>query len=149
MASCRLVFAGILASAALRAADPSLAPYSRAEIEPARTSIVVGSVLLSVTPLDRHGGIYESRYSAKVFPFIFLNEAGKFRIDMPDSSLRSLAAGRPIGFTGVALRDDGVTRAVDGRAVPMGPSSGMIKVRVFLSSRVILVFDTTYRLAGS
>jgi hypothetical protein len=119
-----------------------------AMIAPARTSIYIGNVTLSVTPMTRHGGAYLSTYTAKVFPYFFYDESGQFRIEVSDADLFRLASGQSIDFTGAALRSDGVERPVLGRATPSSLADGRVKVRVFVSRRLVLVFNTTYHLSG-
>jgi hypothetical protein len=43
------------------------------------------------------------------------------------------------------VRSDGVERRVEGKATPVDATSGKIKVRVFVSKRIELIFNTTYR----
>lgn len=141
----RAAVVAALAGAVAHADGFSSAIYSRAAIAPVKTSIYVGNVLLSVDTLSRSGSTYVSRYSAKVFPYFFWNETGRLRIDVPDAALRRLHDGQPIDFTGEAIRDDGRTRTLTGRAVPTGPAAGQIKVRIFVTTRISLVFNTTYQ----
>ncbi len=136
-----------MALAAARA-DPAI-PAQGAVIAPAKTSIYLGSVTLAVDPLVRAGSTYASDYAATVFPFFFCNEQGKFRIQVSDSALLQLARGHAIDFTGEAVRDDGVVRVLQGHAVPSSmPNEGDVKIRVHLSRRIVLVFNTRYRLIG-
>ena len=125
-----------------------LATSAAAEIAPAKTSIYLGSVSLVVPTLTRSGAEFVSTYAATVFPFFFFNEQGRFRIQVPDVDLGRLAAGQAIDFIGQAVRDDGAGRLVQGHAVPRGPTQGDVKIRVFYTRRIILVFNTTYRLVG-
>ncbi|HVW21675.1 MAG TPA: hypothetical protein VHC86_10705 [Opitutaceae bacterium] len=135
-----------LAAAALRAGVPPAA--ASVAIAPSQTSIYVGKVTLSVAPLRRQGQSYRSTYRARVVPFFFLNETGDFEIDLPDAAVDRLLAGRPVEFAGKAVRQDGTVRALQGRATPQGPGGGAVKVRIYISKRIVLVFDTTYRLRG-
>ena len=137
----------LLAAAAARAGIPAAA--ASASIATSQTSIYVGKVTLSVSALDRRDGSYRSTYRAKVVPFFFLNEAGDLEIDMPDADVGRLLAGQPVDFTGKAVRQDGTVRALQGRATPAGADGGAVKVRIYISKRIVLVFDTTYRLTGS
>ena len=128
--------------------DVNLALYAAVDAAPVTTSIYIGSVSLTSGRFLRHDGVYQARYVAKVFPFFFYNEKGELRVDVSDESLRQLAGGTTVEFTGSATRDDGRVRAVTGRAVPLDATSGTLKVRVIVSQRIVLVFNTTYRLAG-
>ncbi|HEX3730206.1 MAG TPA: hypothetical protein VHV47_10400 [Opitutaceae bacterium] len=135
-----------LAAGLLRGAIPPAA--SSAAIAPAQTSIYVGKVTLSVGGLGRKDGSYRSTYHARVVPFFFLNEAGDFQIDMPDADVDRLVAGQAVDFTGKAVRKDGIVRPLQGRATPRGAGGGAVKVRIYISRRIVLVFDSTYRLTG-
>ena len=44
-----------------------------------------------------------------------------------------------------AVREDGAERRVEGKATPINRAAGKIKVRVFYSKRIELIFNTTYR----
>ncbi len=138
----------MIAGTATRAAESAPAAITAAEIAPAKTSIYIGSVSLIVQPMTRSEGMFASTYAARVFPYFFYNEQGRFQIRVSDSDLHRLAAGQTIEFSGDALRDDGVDRRVEGRAIPRGPGAGDVKVRVFLSHRLVLVFNTTYQIKG-
>ena len=142
-----LAASSLAALLALRVmADPAV-DTQKAVIAPAKTSIYLGNVTLAVAPLVRQGSEYVSDYTATVFPFFFCNETGEFRIQVSDSALFQLARGQPIDFTGQAVRNDGVIRVIQGHAVPQGiTDDGTVKIRVHLSRRIVLVFNTTYHL---
>jgi hypothetical protein len=127
--------------------DANLQRYDLVAIAPASTSIYVGSVSLALTPFMRKAGVYHSNYVAKVFPYFFWGERGWITIDFPDDALRNLAKGEIVQFQGRGRNDDGEDRHIEGRAVPIDANSGKIKVRVFVSKRIQLIFNTTYRIA--
>jgi len=129
-------------------AGPSLSRYEIVEVPALRTSAYVASVSMTVTPFRREHGAYRAEYSAAVFPYFFLNEAGRLEIEVPDEALRQVEKGAAISFQGKAIRSDGKERPVDGRVSATGPDAGRIKVRVVYSRKITLVFNTTYRLAG-
>jgi hypothetical protein len=129
------------------AEEASLQRYSRVEIETAKTSLYVGSVTMHLTPFLRKGATFHSNYEAKVFPYFFWNESGWIAIEIPDDALRSLDKGEVIQFKGHGVNTDGEERHIEGRVVPADANSGKIKVRVFVSKRIQLIFNTTYRLA--
>lgn len=138
--------AALCLSPALRAAGASpLAQYDRVDIAPTKTSIYIGSVSMTMPTFARAGGIYEADYTAKVFPYFFYNEHGRLYIDVSDDALRRLARGETIHFDGKGVSSDGVTRKVEGRAVPTDATGGRIKVRVFVTTKIQLIFNTTYR----
>src|SRR5436189_5240295 len=95
-----------------RAGEPSLARYDRVNVEPAKTSIYLGTVSMTMPALARTNGIYAAPYTAKVFPFFFYNETGQLSIEISDDALRKLEAGEAIEFKGRGVRDDGTERRV-------------------------------------
>ncbi len=129
------------------AAELPLDRYNRVDIADAKTSIYIGSITMKLPPFIRENGVYSAAYQAKVFPYFFYNESGTLSIEIPDDTLRALERGEVIQFTGRAFNDDGEERHVEGRAIPDGPNSlsGSIKVRVFVSKKIQLIFNTTYR----
>ena len=131
------------------AGEDALPAFARVDVAPTSTSIYLGTVAMSMPPFTREGQGYQSRYVAKVFPFFFYNETGTMRVELPDEALRKLAGGQPIDFTGLARRADGAERRVAGRATPNDAVSGKLKVRVFYSKRIELIFNTTYRFRES
>ena len=140
-------FAALVSARARAAAPAPAAPsnYDRVEVAPAKTSIYIGTVAMTMPAFERHGERYDTTYTAKVFPYFFYNEKGTLSVDISAAQLRALARGEPIEFTGRAVRDDGAERRVEGKATPADAASGKLKVRVFVSKRVELIFNTTYR----
>ncbi len=126
-------------------AAESAVTYDRVEIAPTKTSIYIGSVSMTMPTFQRHGITYLSTYSAKVFPYFFESEKGELSIDISDESLRQLEHGDVIQFSGRGKNTDGEERRIEGRAIPTDARSGKIKVRVFVSKRIQLIFNTTYR----
>ena len=141
---CLLLLAGGLRAAT----DPKLAPYDRVDIASTKTSIYVGSVTMTMPTFERHGAIYEADYTAKVFPYFFYNEHGRLYIEVPDDVLRRLERGETVQFEGRGVTSSGTTRRVDGRAVPTNATTGSIKVRVYVTRKLQLVFNTTYKFVG-
>jgi hypothetical protein len=149
----RLFPAACLLAAALpcRAQPPPLPPgaITQAEIAPSKTSVLLAGVSLAVPTLTHAGAEFVSTYSVTVFPFFFFNEDGRFHVQLPDADLARLNHGQPIDFVGQAVRNDGAGRLVQGHAVPSGPNEGQVKIRVFYTRHIVLVFNTTYRLIGA
>jgi len=138
-----------LGESTARATEAStLRRYDLVTVEPVSTSIYVGSVSLAVTPFIRQAGVYHSNYVAKVFPYFFWGERGWIAIDMSDADLRRLALGEVVQFKGRGRNDDGEERHIEGRAVPADAHSGKIKVRVFVSKRIQLIFNSTYKIGS-
>lgn len=119
--------------------------YDRAIVAPARTSIYIGNVKLTMPPFVRDGEVYRSTYEAKVFPLFFYNESGRISIALSPDDLQRLAAGERVHFTGEAFDTKGELRRVEGHADPADARSGKIKVRVWVSKNIELIFNTTYR----
>lgn len=148
---CALALGWAGASAKSAAAGESAVPlahFNRVAIEPTKTSIYIGTVSLAMPAFSRENGAYTSSYVAKVFPYFFYNEQGTLTIKLPDDGLRNLAKGEVVEFSGRALNSAGEERRVEGKATPTQGTAGMsgkIKVRVFVSKRVELIFNTTYR----
>lgn len=133
------------ASSRVFAVDAPLTNYARVEVAPTKTSIYVGSVSMTMPTLVRTDDAYATTYTAKVFPYFFSSETGHLSVVISDDSLRKLARGETIEFQGRARSEDGAERRVEGKATPADASSGKIKVRVFVSKRIELIFNTTYR----
>ncbi len=130
----------------LRATDEKpLAAYQRVDVAPAKTSIYVGTVSLTTPTLVRNHETFETTYAAKVFPYFFSSESGRLSVELSDGQLRQLERGETVEFKGRGVRTDGAERRVEGKATPTDARSGKIKVRVFVSKRVELIFNTTYR----
>ena len=140
---CLLLFLGAFVA---RAEDVPSSRYSTVEIDKAKTSIYVGSVTMTMPPFTRgKDGVFASTYTAKVFPFFMYNDKGKILIEVSDESLRKLENGETIQFTGRGLSDKGEEYHVEGRAVPANSTSGKIKVKVAVSKKIELIFNTSYR----
>lgn len=121
--------------------------YATVAIAPAKTSIYVGTVTLTMPTFERRGSRFESVYMAKVFPYFFYNERGALGIDFSSEQLSRLARGERVEFSGIARCETGETRRVEGHATPTDADTGKIKVRVFVSKTIELIFNTTYRFA--
>jgi hypothetical protein len=118
--------------------------YQQVDIAPTKTSIYVGSVSMTTPLFQRSGITFSSTYVAKVFPYFFQSEKGELSIDIPDEDLRRLERGELIHFVGRGKNTDGEERRIEGRAIPTDSRSGKIKVRVFVSKKIQLIFNTTY-----
>lgn len=139
-------FSLVACALAARAADElDLSRYGTATIATVKTSIYVGNVTLTTKPFARHDGTYSSTYAAKVFPFFFYNEHGTLSIDVSDEMLRRLARGETVEFQGRGMSSENEERHIEGKATPADATTGKIKVRVFVSKRIQLIFNTTYR----
>jgi hypothetical protein len=133
----------LLLLAPLRAGAPLPA---RAEVEPAWTSIYVGAVTLRTSAFTRNAaGAFTAAYTARVIPYFPANEAGTLSITVPDADLTRLLAGEAVDFRGAARNERGEERSVAGRATPVDAHHGRLKVRVRVSPRIELIFNTSYR----
>ena len=136
-----LSLAVFLTAICARGAAPD---YSTVVVEPTKTSIYVGNVSLTMTPFHRSADVYAADYKAKVFPYFFSNEHGQIWITLSDDDLARLARGEVVQFKGRAENSDKEERRIEGRAVPADASHGKIKVRVFVTQKIELIFNTTY-----
>jgi hypothetical protein len=116
-------------------------------VEDSKTSIYIGNVTLRLTPLKREGERYVGNYEAKVFPFFFSSERGSMFVECTQEQLDALQRGERVSFTGGGTSSDGEERRVEGHVTPDGPQSpsGKIKVRIFVSKKIQVIFNTTYR----
>ena len=130
---------------AVGAAEAPLGTFDRVTIAPTKTSIYIGTVAMTMPAFERNNGVYHSSYVAKVFPYFFSNEKGALAITLSDESLRKLERGETVQFSGRAVNTDGEERRVEGKATPADALSGKIKVRVFVSKRIELIFNTSYQ----
>jgi hypothetical protein len=135
-------------AAPLSGADPSLSPFNIVDIKPAVTSVIVATVTMTMAPFARKNVVYSSTYSAKVFPYFFYNEKGRIWITVSDDDLRRAAKGGSVDFTGHALSEAGDERRVEGHATPTGPLAGKVRVKVYVTRRISLIYDTVYELKG-
>jgi hypothetical protein len=145
----------LLLAAAIGGAEPAApadsvaarADTAHVTVAPAWTSIYLGTVSLKVPDFTRRGSTYESSYTAKVIPFFFYNEKGRFSVDLDDAALARLARGETIEFKGRAVNAGGEERRVEAKATPADALTGKLKVRVFVSPKIELIFNTAYRFA--
>lgn len=119
--------------------------YETVVVDPVKTSIYVGNVALTMTPFHAGGGRYSADYRAKVFPYFFSNEHGSLWITFSDDDLARLARGERVNFTGRAENTDKEERRIEGFATPSDAKHGKIKVKVFVSKKIELIFNTLYR----
>jgi hypothetical protein len=146
--SVALLFASALPPLQAGPAAPQVAPakpYETVLIDPVKTSIYVGSVTLRTTPMKRAGDVYTADYTAKVFPYFFENEKGKLWITITDEDLSHLEKGQAVFFKGHAENADHEPRRIEGRALPADAKHGKIKVRVFVTQKIQLIFNAEYR----
>ncbi len=135
-------------AAALHGEAASDARLEKVAVEPVTTSIYIGYVKLTTPTFARAGDGYTASYQATVFPFFFWNEHGQLTIEASAQDLQRLKHGETVEFKGHAENSDGEKRPIEGRAVPQDATQGKLKVRVFVSSRIQLIFNTTYRFVG-
>jgi hypothetical protein len=139
----------LAAGASVRGAADPMAKYGLVAINPATASVYIATVSMTFQPFVRHRAEFASTYSAKVFPYFFYNEKGRIWIVVTDDELRRVDSGGSIDFAGKALSESGDERRVQGHVTPTGPMTGNIRVRVFVTRRISLTYDTTYVLEGS
>jgi hypothetical protein len=143
-----LLALGLAAAAGLRAAEaaaPAAGKYDTVTIPPVKTSIYIGSVTLTAPTFTRRGSTYSSTYTAKVFPLFFMGEKGTIAVTFTDDDLAKLAKGEAVDFKGEGHNEEGEPRRVEGKATPADAASGKLKVRIWVSPKIELIFNTTYR----
>ncbi len=139
----------LAAAAPARSEDDSLARFNRVDIKPATASLFIATVTMTMRPFVRRDTVFSSTYSARVFPYFFWNESGHIWIVAPGDRLLRAALGEPVDFTGRGISESGDERRIEGHATPTGPMGGKIRVRIYVSKRIFLTFDTTYELQGT
>jgi hypothetical protein len=144
-------FAALALALALpaRAAEPLPPLFNTVEIRPTTSSLYIATVTMTMPPFVRRAAIFSSTYSARVFPYFFWSESGRIWIVVPEGKLLRVARGEAVDFSGHGVNSSGDERRIEGHATPTGPAGGVIRVRVFLSKRLYLTFDTTYALTGT
>ena len=133
----------------VRADSSTPKPYETVVIDTVKTSIYVGSVTLRTAPLKRNGDEYDADYHAKVFPYFFESEKGHLSITFTNADLAALAKGQAVFFKGHAENSDHQPRRIEGRALPADAKHGKIKVRVFVTQKIQLIFNAEYRFGES
>jgi hypothetical protein len=136
--------------AGMAPAASAASPHDTVILETSKTSIYIGSVTLTMTPFKRSGAVYSADYKARVIPYFFSNEKGHLWVNFDDDQLARLDRGERVNFTGRAENTDREERRIEGFATPSAPGSksGKIKVKVFVTPKIELIFNTTYRFGG-
>lgn len=142
MCTALFITALILGAGSARATPPG---YETVIVDTVKTSIYVGNVTLTTTPFHAAGGRFSADYRAKVFPYFFSNEHGSLWIALSDEDLARLVRGERVNFTGRAENSDKEERRIEGFATPTDSKHGKIKVRVFVSKKIELIFNAGYR----
>jgi hypothetical protein len=134
------------ASAQVSPADKRSAPETGdIFLEPSSTTVPGGKASLTIGVLTRQAETYIGDYQFKVSPFFFKNEKGKLSIRVSDETLKKLASGMAVDFTGQATTSgSGKTRRINGRATPLDHMRGTVSLRFVAEEREML-FNTTYR----
>ncbi len=118
-------------------------------IDPSTTGVPLGRAKLSVDTL-KHAGKGEglqAGYKVEVSPISLASEEGNLTISVSNETLRKLADGQQVDFTGEAVSTGGDHSAVRGTATPAKDSKDTGAIRVHIDSKKgKLVFKTTYHL---
>lgn len=144
---CLLLLLGAVATLPAQT-TPVLTSWDRIVLPPMKTSIYVGSVILTTEALVRSGSTLSSTYEAKVRPWFFWGETGKITITLSDAALASMSRGERAEFTGEATNHKKKPRTVTGYAQPTDASAGKIKVRI-MADGIELIFNGTYKFESS
>ncbi len=119
--------------------------YNKVTVETSSTSIYIGKVTLIVGTLARKDGYISGDYKAKVFPYWFMGEHGTFRLKASDEDFARIAKGEVVEFSGDAQSSDKEVRKITGRATPADATTGKFKVRIFVTEKIQLIFNSTYK----
>ncbi len=139
------VFALVCHGGTVRGED---AAVREMRIDPATTSVPLGKAKLSVDPLVHKEGGLQGHYKVDVSPISLASEEGSLTISVSNESLRKLADGNPVDFSGQAVSTSGNKSAVQGTATPAKDNKDVGSIRVRIDSKKgKLVFKTTYHLA--
>jgi hypothetical protein len=120
-------------------------PYRQVDIENCKTSIYLGSVSIKLSPLAHSDGSFRATYRASVVPFFFYSEHGALEVRFDAEQLAQLRQGDRVHFTGSARAEDSGERPITGHVTPESEATGKIKVRVHVSEKIQLIFNTHYR----
>jgi hypothetical protein len=114
-------------------------------LEPSSTTVPGGKASLTISVLTRQAETYTGDYQCKVSPYFFKSEHGKLAIDVPDETLKKLASGMTVDFTGLATPSSkDKPRPVTGTATPVNLKQGSVSFRFVAANRELL-FKTSYR----
>ena len=139
-------------SAAQGATPIVTSAYQRVLVDNCKTSVPLGSVSMDIKPCVYSKGCYKASFYAKVSPLFFLSEPGVIEINFSEEQLQQLLRGERVDFTGAAIRTNGSRYEVSGVASPDGTEhswEGKLKVRVKVSRRIELIFNTRYHFPRS
>lgn len=126
--------------------NPKLA-NRRMFVDPSSTSLAPGKASLVVSPLIYQKQTYAGDYQLKVVPFFYKSQSGKLSLAAPDDSVRRLATGLAVEFTGEAVnRKDGKIKVVKGKITPLTEDRGTVAFSIATENGE-LVFNTSYHFA--
>jgi hypothetical protein len=113
-------------------------------LDPSSTAIPGGKASLTIGVLVRKAETYIGDYQFKVSPYFFKNEKGKLSIDVSDATLKILARGMTVDFSGQATTSgSGKTRRINGNATPSDHNQGTVNLR-FIAGKREMLFKTSY-----
>lgn len=121
-------------------------PNRRMFVDPSSTTVALGKVGLTVSPLSRKEKFYVGNYQIKVTPYFFKSEKGVLVLGNGEDLLGKLAAGTAVTFTGKATSSkDGKVKVVNGKATPTANDRGAVSFSV-ITENGPMAFITSYRL---
>ncbi len=142
------LFFALLAPCLVRLAASEGDLPAQFELPAMKTSVYVGSVTLITGSFNLAEDAYVATYEAKVWPWSFLNEAGRITLKIDPGDYARLVDGEAVDLSGEAKSGKGKTRAIKARAQPADATSGRIKVRV-TARGTKLIFNGTYRVVDA
>lgn len=107
-----------------------------------------GSATLIIGALRRTDGVYSGDYRIKVFPYFLKNEKGRLAINVSDTSLAQVNAGKVASITGTATTSgkNGRSRPIEATATPADLNRGKLKLWFMAGDRK-MTFEPAYHFA--
>ncbi len=116
--------------------DNSVMPLSGA-----KATLIVG-------PLTRKNNLYVGDFKVKVFPYFFKNDWGRLAINVPDSALVALDAGKAVAISGKSISlKNGDVRHVEITATPIDRYHGNVSLW-FMVGTTKMIFTPAYRVTN-
>jgi len=119
-------------------------PSLRLFIDPSSTTVSLGKVSLTVSPLTHNGKVLLGDYQIKVVPYFYKNEKGALELEFSDEMEQKLLNGVAVKFSGKATNSkNGKVKEIVGKASPTANDRGNVTFSI-LTKNGLMVFNTTY-----
>lgn len=137
----------LLLAAVLPTAVHAQAPEPRRTLTLDAAVLPLALVRITLIPgllTAAEGELYTGEYQVRVSPLPIGSEGGRISVRVTREALRRLNLGEPVTFAGEAVSQGGRIRSVSARAIPGGPGTGQVRLRIVADGHK-LVFQTGYR----